>query len=547
MPSKEEIITPSYIEDLKKRIANLEEVYNNQHSESMNGDYPKGECHGKVENCTAQPNPRITSASITVPSKESMIIPGIYGTIKEAVNNLEANYSNNCCQSYHCQTCQQECKDIECDDIECEDVKCKDQCDGGSQYIDDNDIDTWTPGTPGEYYGNTGPIFIGGCNLFGSTTYINMGNDWWIRIDKPPKDFNASNLVERFGEQLQRGDDSQLYSTMFQWGAKRLNHYLKYHYNTTPHLRKSRAYNSGSGLERADQAIVEYTIKHPIPYFDTGIEEGNSANLHDQYKSTFVRGYYGLSTSSIDVPTAVIVYPGSKVINSASGARPAVYSKYNDIATGDAYPFWYQYGTVVHNNFDYDAPTYTVDESNGYWYKWSGVRLGKLKDVKDKDYADLTSHNLRVLKWFTEGSADAITYEDYPYIEGMAEEEARQAFENEDWYLTIIMFQKNANDTIGMRALCAREAFKSENGIQYAPLSFCVSYWDGGYEPPMLSFSNSEYEGRYVPTAERGIKYIDIPGVPSHITCGEVIELQDSLQNVKRDGKVTIHMWQDNE
>ena len=46
---------------------------------------------------------------------------------------------------------------------------------------------------------------------------------------------------------------------------------------------------------------------------------------------------------------------------------------------------------------------------------------------------------------------------------------------------------------------------------------------------------------------EVGIKRIDIPGVPGHITCGEVIELQEALENKKSGGKVTIHMWQDNE
>ena len=545
MPNREEIITPSYLEDLKTRIASLEEIYNNQHSESMNEDYTKGECHGKVENCTSQPDPRISPASITVPSKESMIVPGIYGIIKEAVNNLEANYDNNCCQSYHCQTCQQECKDILCDDIECNDVKCKDQCDSGSQYINENDIDTWTPGTSGTYYGNTGPIFIGGCNLFYGGS--NGDRDWWIDTGKSPKDFTAGDLVNKFGEQLKTGDDTYLYSVMFQKGAKRYNHYLKYHYNTEPHLRKSRAYNAGQDLERADQAIVEYTIKHPIPYFDTGIgNDGTSESLHDQYASEYAKAYINLDTADVDIPTAVLVYPGSRDIASASGSKPAVYSKYNDIESGDAYPFWYQYGSVVHNNFDYDAPTYTVDESEGYWYKWTAITLGKLSQIKDKEYADLPSHNLRVLKWFTQGPDNHITYEDYPYIEGMTEEEAREAFENEDWHLTIIMFKKNRTDTIGMRALCGRKPYTSSNGIPYAPLSFCVSYWDEG-SPPALAYSNSAYDGARVLTPEVGIKRIDIPGVPGHITCGEVIELQEALENKKSGGKVTIHMWQDNE
>lgn len=546
MPSKEEIITPSYIEDLKTRIASLEEIYNNQHSESMNGGYPKGECHGKVENCTSQPNPRISPASITVPSKEAIITPDIYGTIKEAVNNIEANYNNNCCQSYHCQTCQQECKDVECDEIQCIDEQCCEQCDGGSHYVDSKDIDTWMPGTATESYGNTGTIFIGGCNLYNdSRTAV---GDHWIKTGKDPKEFTAKDFVDKCGQLLEGNDDSHLYASMFTWGGKRRNHYLKYHYPTAPHVRKSRAYNSGPKMAHTSQAMVEYTMKHPIPYFDTGTNTDNVASLHDKYDDVGIVGYHSTYTNSIDVPTAIIVYHGDGSLSAPE--KPAVYSRYNDIESGDAYPFWYQYGTVVHNNFDYNAPTYPVNEENGYWFKWDNIRLGKLKDVENKTYSELKSDSLRVLKWFATASSDHIDLNtDCPYIEGKTEEEAKEAFKNENWYLTLIKFQKNVDDTMGMRALCGRKASQSEiTGIKYAPLSFCISYWDEKESNvPILASNNPEYDGRYVATPEVGIKTISIPGVPSHIPCAEVIELQEALQNVKEGGKVSIHMWQDNE
>ena len=528
MPSKEEIITPQYIDNLKKRIASLENAYNDQHSKSVNGDCPKGgDSRGKVENCTQQPNPRITPASIIVPAKNSIIVPGIYGTIKNAVNNLESHYSNNCCQSYHCQTCQQECTDIECDEHECTNIECK-ECSGSTSTDNTEDtegIDTRTPGTPGEYYGNTGIMYLGAFVTEENDSFdIGNGKEAsWKNASKA----SAADLVDYWEAALAQGNELPADVAFYDYGCRFLNWYLKYHYNQGPWIRRGKqARESTLTINRSGQTIQEFTLRHPIPYFDTGSTNNYYPDMfYNDIRGGF-SGYRDCNTYDKMICVGIIVYQGSQRIQIVGGT-PVVYSKYN---TGsDSYPFWYRYETTVYNNQGSGA-TYKVGPENGYYYKISSIELGKPEDIEWKDYSELTKRGHKLLKYLVHHPHyEPLTRADRLFV---PYSDSDQAFKKEPWRITIVAFQRNTRDTQGMRVCMGRDPFVAPaTGVQYAPLSFSISYWDF----PTVPISNGEE------TCENGIKNLGVGGYTGYSgRYGEVIELQQITTNMSPGD-----FWQD--
>ena len=97
-----------------------------------------------------------------------------------------------------------------------------------------------------------------------------------------------------------------------------------------------------------------------------------------------------------------------------------------------------------------------------------------------------------------------------------------QAFKKEPWRITIVAFQRNTTDTKGMRACMVRDPYVSPaTGVQYAPLSFSISYWDEGIP---------KVEGEE--TCENGIKDLGVGGYTGYSGYyGEVVELQQLIVN----------------
>ena len=151
----------------------------------------------------------------------------------------------------------------------------------------------------------------------------------------------------------------------------------------------------------------------------------------------------------------------------------------------------------------------------------------------------------KLLKYLLHDSEHYLIWSDALYKEGSDKGFASEESKKEEWNLLVCMFQRNTTDTKGMRVCLGRKPFTSSNGIQYAPLSFSVSYWDGDAPgaPVGEGFSTSNE------TPESGIKNRteDGSGPVNYPRYGEVVELQEMMQNQKSGGKVTIHLWQDNE
>lgn len=76
---------------------------------------------------------KLTSIDVSSVSTTGKISKSTIISLQDAIRSLESNFSNNCCESNHCQTCQsskcqgcQTCQSSKCQSSKCQ--SCQSQC-----------------------------------------------------------------------------------------------------------------------------------------------------------------------------------------------------------------------------------------------------------------------------------------------------------------------------------------------------------------------------------------------------------------------------------